>query len=157
MLKTTQRWRCQATRRRFRRRVIKGLALNTRGEVRRDGLSLNHFRNRLQIEWRARDVHPWDRDLPSARIARLFAEQCLEDAEAALERLFATLSEIDVIEFTMLDPNSRAPILAGAVTRSEAMNVRAPSSGMRLKQLGVTYRLQDWRFEPLSDQRSGLW
>jgi hypothetical protein len=57
--------------------------------------------------------------------------------------------EIDVIEFTMLEPNSGARILSGAVTRSEAMSVKAPSSGMRLKQLGVTYRLQNWRFEPL--------
>jgi hypothetical protein len=149
MLTTPATWTSQATRRGFRRRVLKALALNTRGEVRRDGLPLNHFQNRLQIEWRARDVHPWDRNLPSARIARLFAEQCLEDANAALERLFATLLEIDVIEFTMLEPNSGARILSGAVTRSEAMSVKAPSSGMRLKQLGVTYRLQNWRFEPL--------
>ena len=49
----------------------------------------------------------------------------------------------------MLDPNSGALILSGTVTRSESMKVRAPSSGMRLKQLGVTYRLQNWRFEPL--------
>ena len=73
----------------------------------------------------------------------------MKDADAALERLFATLPEIDVIEFKMLEPNSGASILSGTVTRSESMNVRAPSSGMRLKQLGVTYRLQNWRFEPL--------
>jgi len=70
-------------------------------------------------------------------------------SSAALERLFATLPEIDVIEFTKRDPNSGATILSGTVTRLEVMNPRAPSSGMRLKQLGVTYRLQNWRFEPL--------
>ena len=47
----------------FCRRMVKALALNKRPrEVRRDGLSLSQFCNRLQIEWRARDVHPWDRD-----------------------------------------------------------------------------------------------
>jgi hypothetical protein len=149
MLRKMDDCRAAFARRRLQRRVIRALALNKRGEARSDGLSLSHFQNRLQIEWRAREVHPWDRDLPQARVARLFAEQCLKDADAALERLFATLPEIDVIEFKMLEPNSGASILSGTVTRSESMNVRAPSSGMRLKQLGVTYRLQNWRFEPL--------
>jgi hypothetical protein len=149
VLKKMEKFRAAFTRRRLQRRVIRALALNKRGEARSDGLSLSHFENRLQIEWRARHVHPWDRDLPPARIARLFAEQCLEDADAALERLFATLPQIDVIEFKMLDPNSGASILSGTVTRTESMTIRAPSSGMRLKQLGVTYRLQNWRFEPL--------
>ncbi len=149
MLKKMDDCRAAFARRRLHRRVIRALALNKRGEARSDGLSLSHFQNRLQIEWRAREIHPWDRDLPLARVTRLFAEQCLKDADAALNRLFATLPQIDVIEFKMLDPNSGASILSGTVTRSESMNVRAASSGMRLKQLGVRYRLQNWRFEPL--------
>src|SRR5580658_2888209 len=152
MLKTIEQWRTQLEERHFRRRVRKALALHKRGGVWRDRLSLNHFQhhqNRLQTEWRAREVHSWDRDRPATHVAQLFAEQCLKDAEAALERLFARLSEIDVIDFTMRDPNSGAILLSGAVMRSEVMNLRAPSSGMRLKQLGVTYRLQNWRFEPL--------
>jgi hypothetical protein len=142
---------CRAAyaRRRLHRRVVKALALHKRGEVRSDGLLLSHFQNRLQIEWRGREVHPWDRDLPPAALARLFVEQCLKDADAAIRRLFATLTQIDVIEFKMLDPNSGAPILSGVITRSESISVTAPSSGMRLKQLGVTFRLQNWRFEPL--------
>ncbi len=75
-----------------------------RGEVRSDGLSLNHLRNRLEIEWRAREIHPWDRDLPAIRVAQLFAEQCLDDANAALERLFSSLPEIAVIEFKVIEP-----------------------------------------------------
>ena len=149
MLKKMENCRAAFARRRLHRRVIRALALNKRAEARSDGLSLSHFQNRLQIEWRAREIHPWDRDLPLARVTRLFAEQCLRDADAALKRLFATLPQIDVIEFKMLDPNSGASILSGTVTRSESMNVRAASSGMRLKQLGVRYRLQNWRFEPL--------
>jgi hypothetical protein len=149
MLKKMEKFRATHARRRIQRRVIRALALSKRREARSDGLSLSHFENRLQIEWRARQVHPWDRDLPPARVARLFAEQCLKDADAALEGLFATLPEIDVIEFKMLEPNSGASILSGTVKRTESMAIRAPSSGMRLKQLGVTYRLQNWRFEPL--------
>ena len=133
----------------FRRRVVKALALNQRGEARPDGLSLNHLQDRLQIEWRARQVHPWDRDLPAARTAQLFAEQCLDDTNAALERLFSWLLDIDVIEFKVTHPVSGDLILSGSVTRFEARTVRAHSSGMRLKQLGVSYRLRNWQFEPL--------
>jgi len=144
-------YRTAIARRRLHRRVTRALALNRRGEARADELSLSHFQNRLEMEWRAREIHPWDQDLPLASAARLFAEQCLKDADAALERLFITLPEIDVIDFKMLDPSSGVPILSGAVTRSESMNIRATtSSGMRFKQLGVTYRLQNWHFEPLS-------
>lgn len=38
------------------------LALHARNEVRRDGLTLTKTSSQLVIEWRARDVHPWDRD-----------------------------------------------------------------------------------------------
>jgi hypothetical protein len=149
MLKKIGNSRAAFARRRLRRRVSKALALNNRGEARSDGLSLTHFQNRLEIEWRARQVHPWNRDLPPAVVAQLFAEQCFKDADAALIRLLAKLPQIDVIQFRMLDPSSDAPIIAGTVTRNESMKVRASSSGMRLKHLGVTYRLQNWRFEPL--------
>jgi hypothetical protein len=152
MLKKVEKFRAASTRRRFHRRVIRALALNKGREARSDGLSLNHFQNRLQIEWSARDVHPWDRDLPPPRVAQLFAEQCLKDADSAIQRLFAELPEIDVLDFTMLEFKSGARILCGAVTRNEAMIVRASSSGMRLKQLGVTYCLQNWRFEPLVEK-----
>ncbi len=134
---------------RIRRRVRKALALNRRGEVRADGLLLKCFDNRLEIEWFARDVHPWDRDLPACEKARLFAEQCLEDANAAIERLFCELSEIDVIQFKVIDPKSFSSILSGIVTRNAARAADATSAGMKLKQLGVRFRLVDWHFEPL--------
>ena len=136
-------------RQRLRRRVMRALALNRRGKVRGDALSLSCFNNRLEIEWRAREVHPWDRDLPPARIARLFAEQCLDNTRAGLERLFSALPEIDIIEFNVMHPASSALIVSGHVTRLEIRAAKAHSSGMRLKQLGVTYRLQNWHFEPL--------
>lgn len=117
--------------------------------MRPDGLSLNHLRNSLEIEWRAREIHPWDRNLPAIHVAQLFAEQCLDDANAALERLFLSIPEIEVIEFKVIGPETSAPILTGSVSRREVMTVNAMSSGMRLKKLGVKYHLNNWHFEPL--------
>jgi hypothetical protein len=136
-------------RKRLRRQVMRALALNRRGEARGDTLSLNRLNNRLEIEWRAREVHPWDRDLPERRIAHLFAVQCLDDTSAALERLFSELAEIDITEFKVMHPVSNVLIVLGSVARLETRTVKANSTGMRLKQLGVTYRLRDWQFEPL--------
>lgn len=132
------------------RRIVDALALNNRGGVRGDGLSLSHFHNRLEIEWHARDVHPWDKDLPEKRLTELFVEQCLEDTSTAIERLFCDLPEVDSIDFRVIDPESSAPILCGSVARREAEAVDGISPGMKLKKLGVTYRISDCRFEPLS-------
>jgi hypothetical protein len=135
----------------FRRRTIKALALNMRSRnARRDGLSLSHFRNRLQIEWRARNIHPWDRGLSQSRVPELFAKQCLVDTGAAIERLFHMLPEIEFIEFTVIDPNSLAAILHGTVSRNEANMTNDLSPGMKLKKFGAQYRLTNWHFEPLS-------
>jgi len=134
----------------FYRRMVKALALNRRPrEVRTDGLSLGQFSSRLQIEWRARDVHPWDRNLPQSRVTELFAKQCLDDTGAAIERLFCELPEVEFIDFTVIDPKSSAPILHGSVDRSEANMANDVSPGMKLKRFGARYRLTDWRFEPL--------
>jgi hypothetical protein len=63
--------------------------------------------------------------------------------------LFSELPEIDVIEFKVTHPISGAPIMSGSVARVEARAAKAHSSGMKLKQMGVTYRLHNWQFEPL--------
>jgi hypothetical protein len=89
---------------------------------------------------------PWDRDLPAARTAQLFAS--LDDRQRRLEPLFSKLPNIDVIEFMVTHPVSGAPILSGSVTRFEARTLRAHSSGMRLKHSGRSYRLRNWQFEP---------
>jgi hypothetical protein len=134
------------------RRIASALALNKRGELRADGLSLCHFNSRLEIDWCARDVHPWDRnrDLPESQMAKLFAEQCLKDTSTAIEQLFCRLPEIEFIDFRVIDPNSSAPILQGSVGRKDAEALTDASPGMRLRKLGATYRLSNWRFEPLS-------
>src|SRR5262245_31641909 len=62
---------------RFRHEIKDALALHRRGEVRSDGLTLENVRNHLEIRWRARDIHPWDRDrdLSSYERETAFAQQ----------------------------------------------------------------------------------
>jgi hypothetical protein len=134
---------------RYRRNIETALALNRRGEVRCDGLCLKNTSNRLAIEWVARDIHPWDRELPPEEKATLFVEQCLSDTEAALHRLFEQLASIDIIELTVLAPSHEHAIIAGTVIRSELYQLKSLSPGMRLNQLGLHYRLMGSHFEAL--------
>ena len=57
---------------RLRRIVTRVLAIRPRGFVPNDVLHLSKLSAQLQIEWRSRDVHPWDRSVASDRRARLF-------------------------------------------------------------------------------------
>ena len=82
---------------------------------------------------------------------RSSCEQCLEDVDAALSRLFATLPDTDEIVLRVLDPTSADPIVAGTVTRAEAAAASAGSVGMKLKSLGLVYRLANWQFESLGN------
>ena len=135
---------------RNRRRVERALGLHLRGEVRRDGLKLNRFQNRLEIEWQARDVHPWDRDLPPERRLPLFVEQVLADTEAAISRLFNALPAVDVIDLRVLHPDSDTAIIEGTVFRSALnRNRHLLSVKMRLLELGISYCLVGSRFESL--------
>ena len=126
---------------RYHRRIKQALALHLRGEGRRDGLTLDNVSSRLEIRWRARDIHPWDRHLARYEREAMFAEQALADTEAAVVRLFEKLPEVDVIELSVLEPKSETLIAAGTVHRSE-LNAARPhllSVGMRLREVGVTY------------------
>jgi hypothetical protein len=136
--------------RRLKGRVVKALALTPRGGVAHDVLQLSNFSARLRVEWTARNVHPWDSDLPSELRAEKFVGQSLTDTNVAINRLFRMLPEVEVIEIRVLDPNSGAPIIAGTITRDEALTVSSPSPGMKLKKLGVDYRLRSGHFEPLT-------
>jgi hypothetical protein len=49
----------------YHHRIKRALALNSRGEARRDGLTVDSVSSRLEIRWRARGIHPWDRHLAS--------------------------------------------------------------------------------------------
>jgi hypothetical protein len=67
----------------------------------------------------------------------------------AIERLFYKLPEVEFIDFRVIDPNSSSAILEGSVGRKDAEAVTDVSPGMKLRKLGATYRLINWRFEPL--------
>jgi hypothetical protein len=128
--------------------VQRALALPPRGAVQNDVLILHSLLlsgHCLKLEWRARDTHPWDRDLPAAQQAELFSKQALQDTDAALIRLFQRLSEIEQIEFQVLKPDGFGDvILGGVVDRARVLDPEQPLSlRMRLRMLGVTYQMAD--------------
>jgi hypothetical protein len=129
----------------YRRRIEQALAFTSRGAAGRNGLRLKSVWNRLEIEWCARDLHPWDRDLPPQKRAQLVVKQCLADTEEAILTLFTALPQIDVLELKVVAPGSDAVLLAGTVHRSSlAEERRKPLSvKMRLNDMGVRYRSID--------------
>ncbi len=126
---------------RYQRGINRALALHLRGEVRRDGLTVDNVSSRLEIRWRARDIHPWDRHLARYDREVMFAEQALADTEAAIVRLFERLPQIDVIDLSVVEPASETLIAAGTVHRSDltAPRPRLFSVGMRLREVGIRY------------------
>jgi hypothetical protein len=141
----------------YKRSIKRALALHLRGEVRRDGLNPISVTTRLEIEWRARDIHPWDRDLlPAPEKAAAFVDQALHDTEAAICRLFTALPPLHVIALKVLDRASQDVILSGSVSRPDfAAREERLSVGMRLMYMGVTHHSEGSLFEPLeNDHRS---
>jgi hypothetical protein len=126
---------------RYQGRIKQALALHLRGEARRDGLTVNNVSSRLEIRLRARDIHPWDRDLARYEREMMFAEQALADTEAVVHRLFENLPEVNVIEINVTEPESETLIAAGTVHRSDINAARRNllSVGMRLREIGVEY------------------
>ena len=135
---------------RHERKIKRALTLNQRSDMRSDGLKLKNVCNRLEIEWCARDIHPWDRHDPPETRASLFVRQCLNDTDAAITRLFETLPQVDVIAVRVLEPATEEVIVAGTVRRAAPAPDTVLSAGMRLRQRGVTYHSDGWRFEPLT-------
>ena len=136
---------------RFRRMVTKALAVGSRGFIANDVLLLSKLSTQVQVEWRTRDVHPWDRNVPPDQRAELFREQTLHDTDAAILRFFQLLPDLDAIEIRVLEPHApNRLILAGAVARRDAMATRSLSSpGMRLKTMGIRFRTNGGHLEPL--------
>jgi hypothetical protein len=129
---------------------MRALALPPRGGVRNDVLRLKSLRvsgQYLQLEWRARDVHPWDRDLPLSRQAELFSEQALKDTDAAIVRLFRMLPDIEEIKLQVVKPMSFGGVIfAGVVDRESALAPQPPPSlKQRLITLGVRFKMGDDR------------
>lgn len=115
------------------------LALNRRGEARRDGLELVSASQSLDVAWKARGLHPWDRGRSSVEQDRLFSEQCYADTDAALKRLFVEFPDVDQIRFRVFRPDSEEQLLAGSVARSNVAEQSRPevSARTRLWQMGV--------------------
>jgi hypothetical protein len=137
------------------RRVRKGLgnalALHRRGEVRSDGLVLLDASVKLTVSWRVRGIHPWDRDLPEERIAVQLLDQTPHDTEAAVERIFAAFPEASTLKLNVLenDPGSNRVVITGAVDRSDVGRCDSSSIAMRVRMLGINYRVENQRLEVL--------
>jgi hypothetical protein len=125
------------------------LALPPRGGVRHDGLKLNRACGRLEVEWTARDIHPWDRNDASEIKAQKFFEQFLADTETAIDRLFRALPYIDRIDATIRDPGSDAVIASGTLERICQSSHISNSARMRLLARGLRCNLNDAYFERL--------
>jgi hypothetical protein len=142
---TRLKWRGAFERRLLRNRVIKALTLAPRGGIARDGPLLREISHSLKLEWYARDVHPWDGDLPAERRAELFTAELMTDTLVVIRQMFERLAEIDVIQIRVLAPNEPdKTVLAGTVHRND-LNAApdCPSPAMSLKLLGVQYRVTD--------------
>lgn len=131
-------------------RVRKALALNRRRDARTDGLKLTHLKTTLHVEWIARAVHPWDRNRAAMSVQKLYTQQCLEDAQAAIERLFDEIPDAEAIEVRVFSAASQPPVMAGIVQRKDLRRAVYTSPGMNLKSLGVSFKMSDWRLEPLA-------
>ena len=119
--------------------MAKALALRPRGFVPRDVLLLNSLSVRLTLEWRTRDIHPWDRHLSLDRRTELFREQVVNDTDAAIAGCFDLFPEVEEIEFRVVAPNAPdSVVLAGTVSRRDAVAVRTIASPrMRLELMGI--------------------
>jgi hypothetical protein len=133
----------------LRRRVDRALALHRRGEVRTDGLELRNMQTTMRVEWVAREIHPWDRHIASRLRERLFTRQSLEDVDAAITRLFDQLPEADALEVRVLRDGDNQLLFHGRVERAEVAMASHSSPLMKLKSLGIKFRISNWQLEPL--------
>src|SRR5713101_639401 len=59
---------------------------------------LKRFGTTLEVEWIAREVHPWDRNRTPTSVQRLYTLPCLEDAHTAIERLFDEIPDGETLQ-----------------------------------------------------------
>jgi hypothetical protein len=132
-------------RRRLRKRVDRALRVLPRGGCADDRLIVKCISVGLRVEWWARDVHPWDRDLPVDERDELFLELCRRDTVDAVQRIFARLAEVDEIEIRVVQPDAAArTTLAGTVSRHDVNVVTShPSPGMSLMLMGIRPNAED--------------
>lgn len=134
----------------YRRSINAALALHRRGEARPDGLRATKICNRLEIDWHARRIHPWDSDDPQDVKRESFVRQSLADTDAAIRRLFQMLPHVNTIKLRVLDPESEAELIAGTVCRADASQpCHEISAGMRLRAYGIRFRSTGYTLEQL--------
>jgi hypothetical protein len=133
----------------LRKRVNRALALHRRGEVRADGLELRNMKTTIRVEWVAREIHPWDRQIASRLKERLFARQSLEDVDAAITRLFEQLPEADAFEVRVLREGDNRLLFHGRVERADVAVASHSSPLMKLNSLGIKFQVSNWQLEPL--------
>ena len=121
--------------------VQRAMAVPRRGGVAHDALQIHALSARIQVEWMARPVHPWDLDLSTEEQSELFAEQCLQDVDQAVARLFEQLNAVDELDVCVLHPESSARILGGVVRRTDFLAAKRLSRQMRLKMAGLAYEI----------------
>jgi hypothetical protein len=136
---TVSDWRRKRAQQQLQKRLMRALKLVPRGGGANDGLLLKNVVASLAIEWHARDVHPWDRDLSPERQSEQSNEILLNDTLAAIHHIFAYCPETDSLDVRVLTP--RAPydvLLTGNVLRTDLNNVLPYASlVMRLRMLGI--------------------
>jgi hypothetical protein len=132
-------------------RVAKVLARGRRGGVLHDERRMRDISIHLDLQWQARELHPWDLDLSQERQAEIFAIQLLEDTVMMIRQLFGSLPEVDAIHIRVLEPlQSQRMLLEGTVSRATFQGCHAcQSPAMSLKLLGICYKLTSGRLEPL--------
>jgi hypothetical protein len=132
-------WRGKWRRRKLRNRVMKALAPAPRGAIANDRLRLRKTSLSLKVEWQARDVHPWDCDLPAWRKTEVFTVGLISDTVAAIRQAFDDLAEADTIQIRVVHPNEPdRTLLAGTVRRDDLNTALGSASpAMSLMLLGV--------------------
>jgi hypothetical protein len=137
-----RRWARTRSRLRWHHRLARALTLEARGAVFKDQLKMQACATEVEIEWLARELHPWDRDVSAQRQAKMFVERAVMDTVAAIQQLFEQVPEIDRIQVRVRDPMPpHEALLAGTVSRvdlEDCQHHRSPI--MKLKSLGLVFQ-----------------
>jgi hypothetical protein len=131
------------------RSVTRALSLKPRGAVAHDVLTMSKLSGQIQVEWVARDIHPWDRDQPEEEKSQLFLQQCLGDVDVAIARLFYALPEIDAIEIRVMHPMTKSKLIEGTVNRATLLSSSGAPIAVKLSAMGLHFRRSNGGFEPL--------
>ena len=121
------------------------------GEASKDGLAL---RSPL-IGWKSNGWRAASISVPEQH-RRRGKDRAFRESNALLARMplstvcSAALPEVDVLELRVIAIHLSYLILTGSVHRCDGSKSGFRSPGMKLKEFGCRYRLNNWRFAPLN-------